>query len=191
MTWHICSTITFAELSNQSSRHCFWNKKKNKSKNKIHLRRTLSISFLWTFVRPVLQLAGSGEVCEDVFAITQQDFNGINGYDNNWTLFTLSDTWSLSPDSCFLSRWVQVKHPWGLWHRHGRPWDREGGCHHPVTVQEVPEEEARWEVIVSRQTAARGEGGSAATVWHLHVNKFIPAGSAGAVMGWMGMQSAC
>lgn len=90
-------------------------------------------------------------------------------------------------DSLFPSRCVQVECPRGLWHRYGRPWDREGCRHHPVTVQEVPEEEAWWEVIVSGTAAA------AATVWHLHANKFMPAGSAGCVggWGWTGMRNAC
>lgn len=53
------------------------------------------------------------------------------------------------PSFPFPSRCVQDGCPRGLWHRHGRPWDREGGRRHPVPVQEVPEEEARWEVLVS------------------------------------------
>lgn len=70
----------------------------------------------------------------------------------------------------------------GLWHRHGSPRDREGGRRHPVSVQEVPEEEARWQVLVAVACGDRGgSDDTVAMVWHLHVNNFIPVWTPGGV----------
>ena len=48
----------------------------------------------------------------------------------------------------------QEQPPAGLRHRHGQPGDGEGRRRHPVTVQEIPEKEARCEVVERTPAAA-------------------------------------
>lgn len=50
-----------------------------------------------------------------------------------------------------ISRCIQEGCSRGFWHWHGCPWNRKGSCCHPITVQEVPEEEEWRKVLVSAE----------------------------------------
>lgn len=70
---------------------------------------------------------------------------------------------------CPLPRWKEKQPAPGLWHRHGKPRDREGCRGHPVAVQEIPEKEA-WCQVLERAMSATS---SLDVV--LHVNQTAPS----------------
>lgn len=71
-----------------------------------------------------------------------------------WFSQLLSPNISSTQTFCsFLSRWEEERAARGLWHRHGKPRDREGRRGDPVAVQEIPEKETGRQVLELRPAA--------------------------------------